>query len=106
MSDFYQIPGELNITVGLGDDLVLNLDFDVSLSGFVFVANTISGYDGSEVPWWYSGTALAAGQLQIGLTDSQITSLGTTIHKWYLLGTSGTVSRRYLAGTFEIKAYP
>lgn len=106
MADFSQLPGELNIEVALGDDLVLNLDFDVNFTGFVFNANTISEVDGTETAWSYSGTALAAGQMQIALTDSQITELGINNHKWYLLGSSGTVSRRYLAGDFNIKAFP
>lgn len=106
MADFYQIPGELNITVGLGDDLVLNLDFDVNLNGFVFNANSVSEFDGTETLWSYSGTNLTAGQIQLSLTESQIDNLGVAVHKWYLMGASGTFSRRYLAGDFEVKAYP
>lgn len=106
MAEYSQLPGELNINVGLGDDLVLNLDFDISLVGYVFIAKTISAFDGSETEWGVSGTNLAAGHLMLSLTDSQITTLGERIHRWYLLGTTGTYSRRYLAGNFEVKAYP
>lgn len=106
MADFSQVPGELNISVGLGDDLVLNLDFDIDLTGYTFSANVVSEFDGSQTAFSYSTVNLSLGQFQLTLTDSQITTLGKAVHKWYLVGSIGSLSRRYLAGNFEIKTYP
>jgi hypothetical protein len=106
MTDFNQVPGELNITVGLGDDLTLTLDFDIDLTGYTFSASVVSEFDGQATAFTYTAVNLSTGRFQISLTDTQVSALGKAIHKWYLIGTVGTVSRRYLAGAFEIKAYP
>jgi hypothetical protein len=97
---FQQIPGALDIEVGLGDDFSFLLDFDISLVGYTFAAyvdmTTIS----------VANTDLAAGKITLSLTDAQITTIGTGPHTWYLIWTTGTTSRRILAGNFTILEFP
>lgn len=104
-----QIPGALNIEVGLGDDWSYLLDFDVSLSGYTFDAKVvyISNNTETSLSMSVANTDLANGQITLSLTDTQITTIGTGAqNKWYLIWTTGSTSRRILAGTFKVIAYP
>jgi hypothetical protein len=104
MADFQQIPGELNIEIGLGDDLSQLIDFDIVLTGYTFVAKVEHGATTTDMT--VANTSLATGQITIGLTDAQITTIGSGSHRWYLAWTTGTTTRRVLAGTFIVKPYP
>lgn len=107
MADYSQIPGELNIEVGYGDEFVLALDFDIDLSGYTFVSKVIKAELETETDIVVSGTNLSAGQLSLFLTEADITTLEEAKHRWYLFWTPASgVGRRALAGYFEIKKYP
>jgi hypothetical protein len=104
MADFQQIPGELNIEIGLGDDLSQLIDFDIVLTGYTFVSKVEHGATTTDIT--VTNTNLATGQITLGLTDAQITAIGSGSHRWYLAWTTGTTTRRVLAGTFIVKPYP
>ena len=103
---YSQTPGELDIEIGYGDDLALPVDFDISLTGYTFESKVIQENTEVETSIIVSGTNLPSGQLSLFLTESQINAIEEGKHKWYLLWTSSGVSRRALAGYFEIKKYP
>lgn len=104
MADLEQIPGELNIKVGLGDDFSKLIDFDIVLTGYTFVGKV--EHNGTTTDITFTNTDLSAGQVTISLTDAQITAIGAGVHRWYMAWTTGTTTRRVLAGTFEIVSYP
>jgi hypothetical protein len=99
MTTFSQTPGELDIEVGLGDDLSLLLDFDISLAGYTFAGMV------NSTPISIASTDLANGQITISLSDTQITALGAGNHRWYLIWTLSGASRRVLAGEFRVMGY-
>src|SRR3990167_2807901 len=104
MAEFEQIPGELDIEVGLGDDLSMLVDFDIVLTGYTFSAKVEHAATTTDIT--VTSTNLAVGQITMSLTDAQITAIGAGSHRWYLTWTTGTTSRRVLAGVFTIKPYP
>lgn len=103
---YTQIPGELNIKVGYGDELALPIDFDISLTGYTFAANVVQEPTEEETAFIVSGTNLASGQIALYLSETQIQNIEEGKHKWYLIWTVNSQSRRALAGYFEIKKYP
>jgi len=104
MATYTQIPAELDIEVGAGDDLSILLDFDISLTGYTFVSKVVQAYSGTETTVTCTNTDLANGQVTISLTDTQITSIGVGTHTWYFQWTVSSASRRVLAGNFIVKA--
>jgi hypothetical protein len=106
MTDFQQVPGELNIEVGLGDDLSMLIDFDIVLTGYSFVSKVEHANGAATTNITVTATNLASGQITISLTDAQITTIGIGTHRWYLAWTVGSSTRRVLAGMFMVKSYP
>lgn len=104
MTTFSQIPGDLDIEIGTGDDLSMLCDFNISLTNYTFVAKVIKG-DGVEVDMTIINTDLTNGKITLGLSDAQISTLGTE-NLWYLAWTITGTTRRVLAGDFLVRAYP
>ena len=102
MADLQQIPGVLNITVTAIDDMSIALDFYASLVGYTFTAFVQSASASTAIT--VTAADLAAGQLTLSLTNSQLTTIGVGYHKWYLAWNTGTLDRRVLAGNFTILA--
>lgn len=106
MATLEQLPAELNLEIGLGDDLSMPVDFSIDLTGYTFAAKVVRIPDETITDIAVANTNLATGQIALSLTDAQITALGVGNHRWYLIWTIGSASRRVLAGGFAIKAYP
>jgi hypothetical protein len=104
MADFEQIPGELNFTVGLGDDLSALFDLDIVLTGYTFVAKVEHGTTTTDIT--ITNTNLAVGQFTLVWTRAQIAAIGSGSHRWYIEWTTGSLTRRAYAGTFIVKPYP
>lgn len=102
MADLQQIPGALNITVTAIDDMSIALDFDISLVGYTFTSFVQSASASTAIT--VTAADLAAGQLTLSLTNSQLTTIGVGYHEWYLAWNTGTLDRRVLAGNFTILA--
>jgi hypothetical protein len=103
MADLTQIPGTLNIKTTAVDDLSFLLDFDVVLTGYTFSSKVVAN---SLTSITVTDTDLSAGKITLSLTDVQLTAIGTGSFLWYLDWTTGTTTRRVLAGTFTIQNYP
>jgi len=104
MTTFEQLPGELDIEVGAGDDLAILLDFDISLTGYTFESTVVKPSGNTAIT--VTNTNLASGQITLSLTDVQITAIGVGTWYWYLTWTLSGASRRALAGVFTVKARP
>ena len=102
MATYTQIPAELDIEVGAGDDLSILLDFDISLTGYTFVSKVVQAYSGTETTVTCTNTDLANGQVTISLTDTQITSIGVSVIEALI---AETFAREMETGTlFSVKS--
>lgn len=101
MATYSQTPGDLDLEVGLGDDFSMLIDFDISLTGYTFESKVTK--PSGDVTITVTNTDLSAGQITLSLTDVQITSIGFGRYSWYLTWTTGSASRRVLAGDFTVK---
>jgi len=104
MATITQLPGVLDIEVGLGDDLSLLLDWDINLTGYTFEGKISKAGTGTITDITIINTDLAAGKITLILTDTQILALGAEVHGWYLRWTVSDNSRRVLTGAFTIKS--
>jgi len=105
MAYIEQNPGELNIFAVVGDDISIPLNFDIALTGYTFSAILLWQQNGvtKEVVITVTNTNLADGIITLSLTDAQTTSIGEVTNRpWYLVWTSGGVSRTVLAGNFTL----
>ena len=102
MADLQQIPGALNITVTAIDDMSIALDFDISLVGYTFTSFVQSASASTAIT--VTPVNLGSGQITLGLTNSQLTTIGVGYHEWYLAWNDGATDRRILAGNFTILA--
>jgi hypothetical protein len=116
---FSQLPGSLDITFVQGDEIAIALDFDRDLTGYsittaVYVTEVFSsGLGGSAfvetvgataATFAISNTSLAAGQITIGLNETQTASLSPGIaYRWYMRWVdTGMVTRTVLSGTVTV----
>jgi len=120
MTDFTQIPGQLNITATQSDDFSFSLDFDIDLTGYSFSAKVITAVSNTPISMTVGEVDLTEGQITITLEAAKMSKLATTVHHWYLdwsvpvpgatgIGGTGaipTTTRRVLAGTFTVIVYP
>jgi hypothetical protein len=101
MPTFDQGPGKLDVRAKAGDEFAMALDFIIDLTGHAFAAAVLPAGGGGETAIAVTNTDLAAGQIQLGLTEAQTAALGAGSHRWYLAWTApGSVKRTVLAGQF------
>ena len=99
-----QVPAEVNIEVAIDDSFSSLVDFSIVLTGYTVTAY-VDKNDGTQTAFTVVNTDLAAGQVTISLTKTQITALGEATHRWYLRYGNGTIERRALAGNFKVTRY-
>lgn len=115
MAEFTQLPGDLGLKFIAGDEVQINCDFDINLTGYT-VTNSIyvtsvyaaggggTGYVttvGSTVTSFdQSITNASAGQLTLTLPENKSSLLSPGIgYRWYLRWVdTGGVTRTVLAG--------
>jgi hypothetical protein len=102
MTDFSQSPGILNIAATHGDDFLFNLDFNISLAGYSFLANVVTISTNTLVPMTVTTIDLAEGQVSISLAKATLALLEEAVHHWTLDWTIGGKTRRVLAGEFVV----
>lgn len=119
MASFSQLPGELNLTFVTGDEVAVALDFDRNLTGYtittaVYVtavyaaggggSGFVTGIGATATTFAIENTNLAAGQITIGLSESQTTALSPAIaYRWYMRWVDGGgVTRTVLSGTVTV----
>lgn len=109
MTTLNQKPGELDVQVGLGDSFSKLLTFTQNATPLVLTGYTVTAYvdknDGTQTALTIVNTSLAAGQVTVSLTPTQITALGEGSHKWWVYYTNGTIARRITAGDFKVFKY-
>jgi len=111
---FSQLPGELNLSLTVGDEFGMLVDLDFDATNFTWSAivyeTTISNTattlgvntQGATVATFAVTDVVAAnGQINVSLTETQTAALvPTTLYRWYLRGVSpALVTRTYLSGT-------
>lgn len=121
MADYIALPGSLGVQVVSGDEIEMTLDFDQDLTGYTFtapiyVSGLIAANGGGSsfvrtvgataATWTVAAVDLAAGRLNLGLSESQTSGLSTQIsYRWYLRWVApGVVTRTVLSGSFAVVA--
>jgi hypothetical protein len=99
-----QIPAAVSIEVAIDDSFSSLVDFSIVLTGYTVTAY-VDKNDGTQTAFTIATTDLAAGQVTMSLTKTQITAIGAGTHKWYLRYGNGTIERRAFAGNFTVYQY-
>ena len=118
MAQFEQLPGELNLTFVQGDEVRIDCDFDLNVSGYtitnaIYVSNVYAAGGGGEgsvtaigataTSFNQSVTNAANGQVALVLTEEKSSLLSPAIgYRWYLrwMDTAG-VTRTVLSGNVK-----
>jgi hypothetical protein len=117
---FRQLPGELSLEFVQGDELAVALDFDRNLTGFtietkVYVtavfasglggAGSVETVGATAATFTISPTDLTAGQITIGLTETQTALLSPSVaYRWYMRWVDTTLfTRTVLSGTVTVR---
>jgi hypothetical protein len=119
MATFSQLPGTLDITFVQGDEVAIALDFDRDLTGHaidikVYVsavyaaglggAGFVETVGATAATFAISNTNLSAGQITIGLPETQTAALSPAIaYRWYMRWIDGNMfTRTVLSGTVTV----
>ena len=118
-NEFLALPGQLNISLSIGDEFGMLADLDIDTTGFTWTAIVyetavtvsfvnpvgISTLGTTAATFAVTVVNAAAGQVNLSLTELQTVALNpATNYRWYLRGVSpALVTRTYLSGT--LKAY-
>jgi hypothetical protein len=118
-NEFLALPGQLDISLTIGDEFGMLADLDIDTTGFTWTAIvyetavTVSFVNPAGINTLGTTAATfaitvvnaAAGQVNLSLTELQTVALNpSTNYRWYLRGVSpALVTRTYLSGT--LKAY-
>lgn len=116
MAEFTQLPGELNLTFVQGDQVKVNCDFDVNITGYtitnsVYVTSVYASGDGGSgyvttigatvTTFDQTVTSAANGQILLDLPENKSALLTPGVgYRWYLRWMdTGSVTRTVLSGT-------
>lgn len=115
MAEFTQLPGTLNLTFVQGDELRVNCDFDVNITGYtvtnsVYVTSVFAAGGGGSgfvttvgatvTSFDQNVTSAASGQMLLTLPENKSMLLSPGIgYRWYLRWVdTGGVTRTVLSG--------
>lgn len=99
MAVYSQLPGKLDIKVNQGDDLSINIDFGIDLSGYTFESKINNQTSNSFL---ITVTNEGIGEINISLTDAQTKGFGKCVLLWELIWTVAGMSRTVLDGELVI----
>jgi len=102
---YSQLPGAMSLAIKRADDFGAVVDFDgVTLSGYTVAASLVSLVTGGTVTSFaVTVVDAAAGQVNVGLSDTQTSALTPGTYGWELSWTApGGVQRTALSGTVEV----
>lgn len=106
MVTFEEIPGELNITGVVGNDITMDVLFkDSVLTGYTFSGYIILEPNPLEKRYalTITNTDLAQGQIQVSLTDAQTTEIGPVSNKpWFVQWIHSGLQENILFGRFQL----
>lgn len=112
---FTQLPADVSLRFVAGDEIAIGMTFDRNLTGYqitapVYVTNVyatggggigfVTGVGQTAAMFTIENTNLAAGQIKLGLSESQTGALSPAIaYRWYLRWTDpNSVTRTVLSG--------
>jgi hypothetical protein len=100
MATFSQLPGTLNLDIVQGDSLSVEVDFDVALVSYTFVASIVSVVSGDEVvPVTTELTSAANGIVTLSLTAAQTAALPLGTYAFEMSWTTpAEIVRKVLSG--------
>jgi hypothetical protein len=119
MAEFTQLPGELNLRFVQGDQVKVNCDFDVNITGYtvtnsVYVTNVFAAGGGGSgfvttigatvTTFDQTVTSAANGQILLDLPEEKSALLTPGAgYRWYLRWVdTGSVTRTVLSGTLTV----
>ena len=119
MAEFTQLPGELNLTFVQGDQVKVNCDFDVNITGYtvtnsVYVTNVYAAGGGGSgfvttigatvTTFDQTVTSAANGQILLDLPEEKSSLLTPGAgYRWYLRWVdSSSVTRTVLSGNLTV----
>ena len=119
MAEFTQLPGELNLTFVQGDQVKVNCDFDVNITGYtvtnsVYVTNVYAAGGGGSgfvttigatvTTFDQTVTSAANGQILLDLPEEKPSLLTPGAgYRWYLRWVdSSSVTRTVLSGNLTV----
>lgn len=109
MVTFEEIPGELNITGVVGNDITMDVLFkDSVLTGYTFLGFIILEPSPLEKRYTLTitDTDLAEGQIQVSLTDAQTTEIGPVSNKpWFVQWVHSGLQENVLFGRFQLNRF-
>lgn len=102
MADLRQTPGVLNITIVAGDEMELDLSFNLDLSGYGFEGTVINAVTKAETALTITPVDLSTGKIKLSMDSTASRTIPIGKHRWALKWTSNAqLTRTVLAGTFE-----
>jgi len=99
-----QTPGLLDITMTKGDNLAFNIDFNIDLTGYTFVAKVVFS-DKTTAPFTIVVSSYPNGILALSIDDSVSSIFPVGEMTWYFSWTGPTPTflvRKVLAGKFTV----
>lgn len=106
MTTFSVIPGTLNIRLKKGDRFSTVVDFDIALTGYTVASEVYSLVSGATVQAITASVINeSSGQVQLGLSSSEVALLPAGTYRWKLRWDQGAGAyRTALEGFFEVLA--
>ena len=100
-----QAPAGLDIVAVKGDDLTLTLSVTESAVNYDWTGATVATailQDGTAVATNFTTSTPANGTLVLSLTDTQTTTLGAAVYRYWVSVTKASATRTWLAGTLSV----
>lgn len=103
MTLYQQLPGTLDLSLIRGDNFSMQLDFNVDLTDYQFLAQLQQ--DNKTTIITVATVNAVDGIINISMTDTITAQLTTSPAKWFLRWTDAAgISRRILAGRLKVTA--
>lgn len=98
-----QIPGELNLKMIKGDDLIVAIQWNFDITDYSFSAYLEPVNQDADIALGTEVTSASSGKMNLIISASSTSSLPESTNEWYMKWTnpSGYV-RTVLAGTFVL----
>lgn len=104
MATFEQLPGELNLTIKRSEQIGIEVDFSIPLTGYTMSSSIVSLVSGDAVTSPTTTVTNAAdGIVSVAMTETQTSALAAGTYRWYIDWIApGDVYRRVLGGFVEV----
>jgi hypothetical protein len=104
VGEYSQTPGKLNVVFNRGDEVGIQLDFDIDTTGYSWSASVVSLVDGvTIIEPAVTIVNAATGRINVAATEVQTAAMATGTYRVKLVGIApGSVQRRYAEGLWEV----